>query len=235
MSSARPQRAFIPIGAYTLEHRVVPSSIGRSTVAPPPAHVDRTPDASHEVVRSARHASDDHSAGSAVAPTPKRWSWLAGTYWYVPTSNLSAVLYSSTTGTLAAVKDQTVFEITGYRDGYFWGKTVTQLGSSTPSGSSMIGSVTPEGRVLLTFTQTSGGSSPSITQGIGVMQRKFGQWTMENQMFTSPSQTLQIGHWAYMVQTHPGLPSWNSLPSAGVSVPTFLSEAEGSGPQPVGP
>ena len=47
--------------------------------------------------------------------------------------------------------------------------------------------------------------------------------------------TLQIGHWAYMVQTHPGLPSWESLPSAGVSVPAFLSEAEGSGPQPVVP
>ena len=88
----------------------------------------------------------------------------------------------------------------------------------------MVGSVTPEGKVLLTFTQTSTNASPSITNGYGVMQRKFGQWTMENQMFTSPTERLQIGHCAYMLQTRPGMASWYSLPSAGVSVPTFLSE-----------
>ena len=63
----------------------------------------------------------------------RRWSWLANTYWYVPTSNLPAVLFNSSTGTLAPVSDQTVFQITGYRDGYFWGKAVTQLGSSSAS------------------------------------------------------------------------------------------------------
>ena len=169
-----------------------------------------------------------------ASPTVKRWAWLANTYWYVPTSNLPATLFSSTTGSLTAVSDQTVFHITGYRNGYFWGKVVTQLGSSSASSSSMVGSVTPEGRVLLSFTQTSSSSSPSVTEGFGQMQRKRGQWTMENQMFTSPTEQLQIGHWAYMVQTHPGLPSWNSLPSAGVSVPTFLSQGEGTGPIPVG-
>jgi hypothetical protein len=176
-----------------------------------------------------------HAFKAAASPTVRRWSWLANTYWYVPTANLSAVLYNSTTGTIAPVSDQTVFHITGYRDGYFWGKTVTQLGSSSASGTSMVGSVTPQGRVLLTFTHTGSTSSPSVTEGFGTMVRKHRQWTMENQMFTSPSQTLQIGHWAYMLQTHPGLPSWSSLPSAGVSVPEFLSEADGSGPQPIGP
>jgi hypothetical protein len=82
--------------------------------------------------------------------------------------------------------------------------------------------VTPEGKVLLTFTQTSQGSSPSITNGFGTMRRRFGKWTMENQLFTSPAVTVQIGHWAYMVQTRPGLPSWNSLPPSGESVPEFL-------------
>ena len=88
----------------------------------------------------------------------------------------------------------------------------------------MVGSVTPEGKVLLSFTQASTSSSPSLTSGYGTMQRKFGEWTMENQMFTSATAWLQIGHWAYMVQTHPGLPSWYSLPVVGVSVPEFLSE-----------
>jgi hypothetical protein len=83
------------------------------------------------------------------------------------------------------------------------------------------------------FTIMNSGSSPSITQGIGQMRLKFGQWTMENQRFTSPSEQLQIGHWAYMVQTCPNMPGWNSLPSVGESVPEFLSHCSGPGPQPI--
>ena len=30
-----------------------------------------------------------------------------------------------------------------------------------------------------------------------------------------PSDKLQIGHWAYMLQTRPGMASWKSLPGAG--------------------
>ncbi len=168
------------------------------------------------------------------SPTAARWSWLADTYWYVPTNNLPSVLFNAPSQSLVALPDQTVFHITGYRDGYFWGVSVTQLGGSSPVCSSLIGSVTPQGRVLLNFTAMDDGSSPTITQGIGLMQRKFGQWTMENQMFTSPSENAQVGHWAYMVRTRPGLPSWQSLPSVGVSVEQFLSNCQSAGPRPIG-
>lgn len=241
----RRRRSVVLGVGYALEDRVALSSIGPANPAPAPSQVGTLPHHGHHAVdlnrtrvhptaRVACHASGN-PIRPAVAPTVRRWSWLAGTYWYVPTSNLAAVLFNSSTGTLAPVSDQTVFQVTGYRDGYFWGKTVTQLGSSSPSGTSLVGSVTPQGRVLLTFTQTSGTSGPTVTEGYGTMRRKFGQWTMENQMFTSPGETLQVGHWAYMVQTRPGLPSWESLPSAGVSVPTFLGEVGGSGPQPLVP
>ncbi len=241
--SRRSRQHFIPGRDALLEDRLVMSSPGRVTYLLPPSlgstvrHHQRefAPIRQGPVqaeVRVANHPAH-HEARINAAPTVKRWSWLADTYWYVPTSNLPAVLFNSSTGKLAPVSDQTVFHITGYRDGYFWGTTVTQLGSSSASCSSMVGSVTPQGKVLLTFTSTSSSSSPSITEGSGVMQRKFGKWTMENQMFTSPGQTLQIGHWAYMVQTHPGLPSWNALPSSGVSVPEFLGQCAGCGPQPV--
>lgn len=163
-----------------------------------------------------------------------RWSFLADSYWYVPTPNTPAMLFGASNQTIAPVLDQTVFHITGYRSGYFWGVSVTQLGSSTPTTSSMIGSVTPEGRVLLNFTRTDGSTDPTVTQGIGVMTRKHGQWTMENQMFTPPGSPFQVGHWAYMVQTRPGRPGWNSLPVAGVSVPEFLGNSQGTGPQPIG-
>lgn len=162
----------------------------------------------------------------APTPTSGRWSWLADTYWYVPTANLPALIYGPTNGTLVPVQDQTVYHISGYRSGYFWGETVTQLGTGSPLSSSLVGSVTPQGRVLLSFTSTSG----TMTQGYGTMTRKAGQWTMENQMFTAPSGSLQIGHWAYMVQTRPGLKSWSSLPYVGVSVPTFLGNYSGSRP-----
>jgi hypothetical protein len=221
-------------GVDDLEDRMLLSAIGHSILAPA-AHVgallhSRTisaADLSHSTARSVGQAvsrPDAQKAGFAVRPTSNRWSWLANTYWCVPPQNLPAVVYDSMTGTVTPVRDQTVFHITSYENGYFWGTAVTQINSSTPSTSSMLGSVTPEGRVLLTFTTTSQNSSPFITEGFGTMQRKYGQWTMENQMFTSPSETLQIGHWAYMVQTRPGMPSWNSLPGAGVSVPTFLTE-----------
>ncbi len=162
------------------------------------------------------------ATNAALFPTARRWSWLANTYWCVPTRNLTAVLDDSTTGTQTIVSDQTVFHITHYFNGYFWGDTVTQISSFPPIDSTMVGSVTPQGKVLLTFTQTSSSSSSSSTNGFGTMERKFGQWTMVNQ-FGSPPGTTQIAHWAYMVQTHPGLPSWNSLPGSGESVPEFLN------------
>jgi hypothetical protein len=227
-----------------LEERLALSAVAPVDHAPPASHVVGVPALGHEhaeaspapgrqVLHAAKHGAH-HRGAAGLAPATNRWSWLANSYWYVPTSNLPAVLYNSSTGTLAPVSDQTVFHITGYQSGYFWGKTVTQLGSGSPSCTSLVGSVTPEGQVILTFTNTSGDSAPSITQGFGVMQRKFGQWTMENQMFTAPSSTFQIGHWAYMVQTRPGQPSWNSLPSSGLSVPEFLSQCDGTGPVPIG-
>jgi len=230
----RRTRSFALSDSYNLEDRVLLSPIGQSTDSLPAALVGTFPDIRRGPVHDSRSLTEvtgrvadrpsGHAVATAVSPTVKRWSWLANTYWYVPPMNLPAVLYNSSTGTLIPVSDQTVYHITGYREGYFWGDAVSQLGSSSSSSSTLIGSVTPEGRVLLTFTVTSTNSSPSVTEGFGKMQRKFGQWTMENQMFTAPNETLQIGHWAYMLQTRPGMPSWNSLPSAGVSVPVFLSE-----------
>ncbi len=224
MGWKRRRRPPVLSGSYSLEDRVALSSVGLSRPTPPPSQVGAfvACDPSRDPIRT------------AVAPTVRRWSWLTDTYWYVPTSNLPAVLFDSSTGTLAPVSDQTVYQITAYRDGYFWGKTVTQLGSSPASSSALVGSITPQGQVLLTFTRTSSTSSPSLTEGFGKMRRHFGRWSMENQMFTSPDQTLQIGHWAYMMQTRPGQPSWDSLPSVGVSVPTFLGQYDGTDPQPIG-
>lgn len=189
---------------------------------------------------SGRIESAGHRDRSAVSQTSSHWSWLANTYWYVPSSNVPAVVLDTTNPTSPAVlplADQTVFHITGFRDGYFWGVTVAQLGASAPSSSSMVGSVTPEGRVLLLFSPVGSSSGATMTEGIGRMVQEYGQWTMENQMFTSPGdqssgESLDLGHWAYMVQTRPGLASWDSLPFVGVSVPQFLGNSTGQAPRP---
>jgi hypothetical protein len=135
--------------------------------------------------------------------------------------------------------DQTVFHITGYQNRYFWGVVGTQLGTSWPTYSSMLGSVTPEGKVLLLFQEMESSSSPTITEGRGQMTVKFGRWTMANQVFISTDDTITsvgvgLGYWAYMVQTRSALPSWYSLPSSGVSVPQFLAGSRGPGPRPIG-
>jgi hypothetical protein len=174
------------------------------------------------------HVANLHKENPPPA-TPQRWKWLANTYWYVPKANLPATIYDPGTGAIIPIRDQTVYHITGYRNGYFWGETVFKFGPSAPSSSSLIGSVTPEGRILLSFHSTSG----VTTQGYGEMTRKRGRWTMENQMFTSSNGT-EIGHWAYMVQTRPGMKSWRSLPFVKVSVPTFLSNYSAPVPTPVG-
>jgi len=42
------------------------------------------------------------------------FSWLEGTYWYVPAADLPAMQYDAARNTLAWIVDQTVWHITGY-------------------------------------------------------------------------------------------------------------------------
>lgn len=151
------------------------------------------------------------------SPTPKRWQWLQNTYWIVPNPNLTAIQFNPSTGQLSPILDQTVYHISGYRNGYFWGETVAQYGSAAPVSSMLLGSVTPEGNLLLNFD-----NGNSTITGIGKMTLKNGRWAMENQMFTSTKSEV-IGHWAYMIQAKPGTRNWKSLPFVHQSVPEFMS------------
>ena len=166
---------------------------------------------------------------SAVADTVLDWRWLEGTTWYVPTSGLPAYLYLAEENQLVPVSDQTVYMITGYRNGFFWGKTAGKLGNSEVSCSSLVGSVTPEGSVYLTFTPFPYAEGSEATVGIGNMTRKAGKWSMLNQMSTG-SGSVQVGHWAYMLQTNPGASSWSSLPGVAMSVPDFMAPCMDAAP-----
>ena len=167
--------------------------------------------------------------------SPSDWSWLQDTYWYVLPENLPALQFDPDNNTLTWVIDQTVWHITGYRDGYFWGlsATLTQQGQEDPpqhrAGSSrvcftMLGTITPEGQVHLTFIPSKATSSKSATIGIGCAVEHRNQWSLEMQM--SSGNDERTAHWAYMSQTQPGEPSWESLPGVEISVPEMLKGCE---------
>ncbi len=175
-------------------------------------------------------------------PRTGRWQWLAHTYWYVPKADLLALASSPALKTPTPVSDQTVYYISNYADGYFWGTTAvsyTQPGGSAASDQvsclQLVGSVTPEGNVHLTFTPLaatpsgSGGSSSQPTDGLGTMTRQWYEWTMENQMSTIAAGNLLLTHWAYMYQCKPNQPCFAALPGVGVSVPEFLAPCVGGG------
>ncbi len=166
----------------------------------------------------------------AEAATVAKWKWLKGTTWYVPTNNLPAYIYYPSRNRLVPVSDQTVYTITGYRNGYFWGRTASQLNDNDVTCLSLVGSVTPEGKVYLTFTQYPYSRGVESTIGTGTMVSKNGQWTMENQMSTG-STSAQIGHWAYMVQAIPNSAAWNSLPGVDVSVDEFMAPCLDAAPK----
>ncbi|HKV38874.1 MAG TPA: hypothetical protein VJX67_06650, partial [Blastocatellia bacterium] len=148
---------------------------------------------------------------------------------------------------------QTVFHIEDYSKGYFWGKTAVRfvpIGDSPRAGGlsapvlcfQLVGSVTPEGSLYLSFSSSSSpagqGSStgspfptPSTaasnsggnsTVGIGVMRFKAGEWRMELQMSSGAAQ--RVSHWAYMAQCKEGGECMHELPGVRCSLPEFLGE-----------
>jgi hypothetical protein len=163
------------------------------------------------------------------------WSWLQDTYWYVLPANLPALQFNPDNNTLDWVIDQTVWHITGYRNGYFWGVSATliqQGGDETsqqdrdarPVSFTMLGTITPEGKVHLTFIPCMASSSRSATIGLGCAVQHRNNWSLEMQM--SSGSGTRTAHWAYMARVQPGDPSWESLPGVGISVPQMLEGCE---------
>jgi hypothetical protein len=139
--------------------------------------------------------------------------------------------YDAARNTLAWIVDQTVWHITGYRDGYFWGicsvlvhdasDDVPSHGrSARPTGLALLGSITPEGSVHLTFVPGAALTSRSATIGLGRAIEHEGGIALEMQMSTGILE--RTAHWAYMTQTKPGDSSWDALPGVGLSVPEML-------------
>ncbi|MES2655354.1 MAG: hypothetical protein V4620_07185 [Bacteroidota bacterium] len=158
-----------------------------------------------------------------------KWSFLKDSYWYVPVKYLPALQMSAETTEPTQMIDQTVWQITGYNDGYFWGncaaliyETGTQP-TNNPNAMRIVGTITPEGTVQMAFMPIINIGASMATSGFGKMKEDNKQWVFEMQM--SSGVTDLVAHWAEMYETSEGEPSWEKLPGTDYSVPDFLAAA----------
>jgi hypothetical protein len=129
---------------------------------------------------------------------------LTDTYWYVPTQYLSALAAGTQPGPHAAtVVDQTVWCFQTCADRYVTGISATNIGNGW-SYMMMVGSITPNGVVKISFSPLDGGS---LTIGDG----SFDGNAFVMQM-TSGSAAYSVTHWAQMMPIDPSMPEWNALP-----------------------
>jgi hypothetical protein len=171
---------------------------------------------------------------TATVQDVAKFSFLRGSKWYVPRQTLPAIEMKLRSGAVRAIVDQTVWDITDYRDGYFWGRTAavfTYAGSGQPAGdpacSRMVGSVTPSGRIHITFIPEGQNTMLGAVRGTGTLTGNNSEgWTFEMQMSTGT--TSVIAHWSYMEQCKPGQPCENRLPGSNLSLANFLKQCDGT-------
>ena len=164
-------------------------------------------------------------------PAWAQYAFLRGSKWYVPTETLPAMNMPLNADVVQPLSDQTVWEITGYSKGYFWGRSVAVF--RRPSGnqfgnvacSRMLGSVTPSGRVHITFVLQGDTTTRSAVTGIGTLTREAPQrWIFEMQMATGALSVL--AHWSYMYQCKSGDACETTLPGTNQSLAEFLAQCD---------
>ena len=152
------------------------------------------------------------------------WSWFKDTYWIVPPKGIYSVIHLAEQGKFGIVRGQTVFHITDYFNGYWTGSVVVKVtGAQFPTCQTVLGQVTPEGNVYMTMYDIDTGLVRN--NPVGQMVEVDGEWTMVNMMTSTlgDAEENTMSHWAYMVQSAKGDPSYKSLPFARESIPSFMS------------
>lgn len=143
---------------------------------------------------------------------------IENTTWIVPPQTLLAKNYNL--GTTTSVSDQTVWVINTFDQGYFTGDAYTSINQVPDSHTQMVGSITPQGDVLITFYFTK--NEP--VNGIGVFKKICGKHTFIMQMNTSPTNFSGISHWSYMISAQLGDFFYEHLPGEDMSVPEFINQ-----------
>ena len=145
--------------------------------------------------------------------------------WVVPPETLLAYLYDNADFT--RVSDQTVWVISSNNQGYFFGQSYTAIIegiSTTLSKKYLVGSVTSEGKVYITFYSGTS-SSTDLVNGVGDLTIKSsGQCSFIMQMNSGQNGVSGLTHWSYMIPVNPGDVFYNHLPGTNMSVPDFLAQ-----------
>jgi hypothetical protein len=161
-----------------------------------------------------------------------QFRFLQGSKWYVPAETLPAMELQLRNGRVRALVDQTVWDITNYRDGYFWGRTAAVFKYAAtgqpvggPACTTMVGSVTPDGRIYITFVSQGQKTTLGATRGIGTLTGNDQQgWTFQMQMSTGVNTV--IAHWSYMDQCKAGDACEAQLPGSDLSLADFLAQCD---------
>lgn len=142
--------------------------------------------------------------------------------WIVPPQTLLAYFYDS--AEFSSITDQTVWVISSYNQGYFFGQSYAALNNSILSQRYLAGSVTSEGKVYITFYSGTA-SSTDLINGIGSLSMKSsGQCYFTMQMNSGQNSVSGVTHWSYMIPVNPGDVFYNNLPGTNMSVPQFLAQ-----------
>ena len=143
--------------------------------------------------------------------------------WIVPPQTLLAYLYDNGAATQAS--DQTVWVISSYNQGYFSGESYTAINENMLSEKYLIGSVTSEGKVYITFYSGTSAST-DLVSGLGDLSvASSGQCTFTMQMNSGQTGVSGLTHWSYMIPVNPGDAYYANLPgTGGLSVPEFLAQ-----------
>jgi hypothetical protein len=138
--------------------------------------------------------------------------------WVVPSTTLLA--YKTINDAHTAVQDQTIWLIDKYTDGYIFGKAYTLIDREPLSQTTIIGSISPLGDVLMSFSNAN-----TITSGQGKFIEQDGNWHFLMQMNTLnsiSSGVIGLSHWSYMINiTHTDCKLYN-LPGTGMSIADFI-------------
>jgi hypothetical protein len=140
-----------------------------------------------------------------------------GNTFIVPHKTLRAYLIEN--NNYREVVDQTVWQIQSYDKGYITGISYTMIDSTPFSKNNFVGSITPEGSVLINFY-----SSGSQTQGYGELI-KCNKFLMQMGQITNlQGAVLGLAHWSYMIKVNPCDELYHHLPGVGISVPQFIAQ-----------
>ena len=146
-----------------------------------------------------------HTTLTVASADLSRFDQLVVGKWYVPVENLLAYLVVDPANP-TPIGDQTLWDITTSTNGKFSGTTSATFAIPTSGGlvtfsssATMEGWITPEGRIRMDFTSTTG----SVVTGVGNLRFVDGRWAMQMQMATGEGDGF-VAHWAYMLKLGQG-------------------------------